>query len=146
QPGPALARLLKQQDVHVLSLTPSALSALPAEGLDSLRTVVSGGEACSPELVARWAPGRTFLNVYGPTEATVRATFAPCVADGSTPPLGRPLPNVRVFVLDAHLQPVPVGVPGELFIGGVGVARGYLHRPSLTAERFVPDAFSGTPG
>ncbi|WP_163997847.1 non-ribosomal peptide synthetase, partial [Pyxidicoccus caerfyrddinensis] len=146
QPGPALARLLKQQDVHVLSLTPSALSALPAEGLDSLRTVVSGGEACSPELVARWAPGRTFLNVYGPTEATVCATFAPCVADGSTPPLGRPLPNVRVFVLDAHLQPVPVGVPGELFIGGVGVARGYLHRPSLTAERFVPDAFSGTPG
>ncbi|WP_164014709.1 non-ribosomal peptide synthetase [Pyxidicoccus trucidator] len=146
QPGPALAELLKARDVHVIAMTPTSLAALPAEGLDGLRTVISGGEACPPELVTKWAPGRRFLNVYGPTEATVCAAMAPCVPDGTPPLLGRPLPNVRVYVLDESLQPVPVGVPGELFLGGVGVARGYLDRPALTAERFVPDAFSAVPG
>ncbi|NMO13600.1 amino acid adenylation domain-containing protein [Pyxidicoccus fallax] len=145
-PGPGLVQWLQRQRIDVATLPPSALGVLPAEGLEGLRTLLSAGEACPPEVVARWAPGRRFLNAYGPTEATVCATMAPCVPEGRKPPIGTPLPNVRVYVLDAHLQPVPVGVPGELFLGGVGLARGYLERPALTAERFIPDGFSGVPG
>ncbi|MBZ4423317.1 non-ribosomal peptide synthetase, partial [Myxococcus sp. RHSTA-1-4] len=145
-PGPSLQSLLRARHVHVATLPPTALAVLEPEGLDALRTLVSAGEACSAELVAKWAPGRRFINAYGPTEATVCATLAPCAPDGQKPSIGQPLHNVRVYVLDAQLRPVPAGVPGELFIGGVGLARGYLRRPDLTAERFVPDAFSGEPG
>ncbi|HVH13867.1 MAG TPA: condensation domain-containing protein, partial [Longimicrobium sp.] len=98
----------------------------------------------SPALttVERWSDGRAFVNAYGPTEVTVCATAAPCEADGRAPAIGRALDNVRVYVLDAAGRPAPVGVPGELYVGGVGVVRGYLGRPGLTAERFVPDPFS----
>nr|BDT34839.1 non-ribosomal peptide synthetase [Myxococcus sp. MH1] len=145
-PGPALHQLLRDAAITTLSVTPATLALTPSEGLPALRTVISGGEACGPELVARWAPGRRFLNSYGPTEATVLATFAECETNEGTPPIGRPLANVRAYVLDAALQPVPVGVKGELFLGGVGVARGYLGRPELTADRFLPDPFNPVPG
>ncbi|GMT96872.1 hypothetical protein KH5H1_09910 [Corallococcus caeni] len=145
-PGEPLRKLLRDEALTVISLTPATLAATAPEGLPALRTVISGGEALPPEVVARWAPGRTFLNTYGPTEATVMATLTECTADGRVPSIGRPLANVRAYVLDARGGLVPVGVKGELHLGGVGVARGYAGRPALTAERFVPDAFSGEAG
>ncbi|MBZ4423392.1 amino acid adenylation domain-containing protein, partial [Myxococcus sp. RHSTA-1-4] len=140
-PGAPLQKLLREEALTVISLTPAALAATSPEGLTELRTVISGGEALPAEVVARWAPGRRLLNTYGPTEATVIATLTECAADGRVPPIGRPLANVRVYVLDARGEPVPVGVKGELYVGGIGVARGYAGRPALTAERFVPDPF-----
>jgi amino acid adenylation domain-containing protein len=136
-PGADLTRLLRQQAISILALPPSALAALPAEELPDLRVFLVGGEACSADLVARWAPGRRFCNGYGPTETTVYATIAECSDPTEVPPIGRPLANVQAYILDPALQQVPVGVPGELFIGGMGVARGYLRRSELTAERFV---------
>ncbi|RKH48164.1 non-ribosomal peptide synthetase [Corallococcus sicarius] len=145
-PGEPLRKLVRDEALTVISVTPATLAATPAEGLPSLRTVISGGEALPSEVVARWAPGRRLLNTYGPTEATVMATLTECVADGRVPSIGRPLANVRAYVLDARGEPVPVGIKGELHLGGVGVARGYAGRAALTAERFMPDAFSGEAG
>jgi amino acid adenylation domain-containing protein len=120
----------------------------------SLRLVIVGGELATVDAYRRWqalAGDRVrWLNTYGPTEATVVATIwdperQPAPPDDPVLPIGRPLPNVRAYVLDLHARPVPVGVPGELGIGGVGVAAGYLNRPDLTTERFVPDPFSTAP-
>ncbi|WP_147445812.1 non-ribosomal peptide synthetase, partial [Corallococcus aberystwythensis] len=121
---------------------------------DSVRLIIIGGEKASPEHLARWrrqvGSHPRLVNTYGPTEATIVATLAELaessVPDGAELPIGRPVRNVRVHVLDTRLHPVPVGVTGELFIGGEGVARGYLGRPDLTAERFLPDPFSSEPG
>ncbi|HZI16880.1 MAG TPA: amino acid adenylation domain-containing protein [Myxococcus sp.] len=146
RPGPGLVELLQHQRVNVVTLPPAALGVLAPEGLEQLHTLISAGEACPADVVTRWAPGRRFLNAYGPTEATVCATMAVCAPDSGTPPIGRPLSNTHVYLLDAHLRPVPVGVPGEVYLGGVGLARGYLGRPELTAERFIPHPFSTTPG
>ncbi|WP_375765651.1 amino acid adenylation domain-containing protein [Archangium gephyra] len=143
-PGAPLVKVLREQAITAATFTPSVLAQLEPEGLETLETVVSAGEACTPELVARWQPGRRFINAYGPTETTICATLTDAV-DARRITIGRPFHNVRVAVLDAHLRPVPVGVAGELCIGGAGVARGYLGRPELTAERFVPDA-EGEPG
>ncbi|RKH09758.1 amino acid adenylation domain-containing protein, partial [Corallococcus sp. CA053C] len=145
-PGAPLPVLLREQGLTVISLTPAALAATPSDGLPEVRTVISGGEALPADVVARWAPGRRLLNTYGPTEATVVATLGEVVADGDVPSIGRPLANVRAYVLDPRGEPVPVGVRGELYVGGVGVARGYAGRAGLTAERFVPDAFSAEAG
>ncbi len=133
-----LLRVLRDQAVTTVTLPPSVLAVLTPQALPALRTVISAGEACSRELVARWAPGRRFFNAYGPTETTVCAAWAQCdPADPLPPSIGRPILNFQLYVLDQHQQPVPVGVPGELIIGGAGVARGYLNRPELTAEKFV---------
>lgn len=141
-PGPGLAQLLKDLGITVVTLVPSVLGTLPpGENLPALRTLNVGGEACPPELAAHWGRGRRLVNGYGPTETTVGATLGVDCPPGAKPPLGRPLPNVRCYVLDRHLQPTPVGVPGELFIGGEGMTRGYLNRPGLTAERFIPDPY-----
>ncbi|EYF08906.1 non-ribosomal peptide synthetase [Chondromyces apiculatus] len=148
-PGPALRRLVREQHVTVTLLTPSALAALSADGapVDTealpLTTIIAGGEPCPPQLVARFAPGRRFFNAYGPTEATICATVASCAPDGQRPTVGRALPEVRCLVLDERLEPVPIGVPGELYLGGVGVGHGYLGRAALTATRFVPDPTGG---
>ncbi|HEY0606711.1 MAG TPA: condensation domain-containing protein, partial [Herpetosiphonaceae bacterium] len=145
-PGRELQTLLRDQAINVVTLPPAALAATPADDLPALKTVLAAGEACPAAVVARWAPGRRFVNAYGPSEASVCATFALCVAADQPPPIGRPLANVEVLVLDAALEPVPIGVAGELYIGGVGLARGYRGRPDLTAERFLPHPFSRTPG
>jgi len=147
-PGPGLVQYLRSSAITHLSLTPSALAVLPVEPLPDLKHFISVGEACPPSLAKVWGEGRHFHNAYGPTEITVYATFALCSnLDGHTPlPLGRRIANSRLYVLDRHGEPVPFGVPGELYIGGIGVARGYLKRPELTAERFLPDPFSQTPG
>ncbi|HEU4324043.1 MAG TPA: sulfotransferase, partial [Roseiflexaceae bacterium] len=109
--------------------------------------MIAAGEACSAELAARWGAGRQFCNAYGPTETTVCATINAAVSsDGRKPSIGKAMANMQVYILDAAMQPVPVGVSGELYVGGVGVARGYLNRSDLTAERFVPDPYGPTAG
>ncbi|MGZ3458805.1 MAG: amino acid adenylation domain-containing protein, partial [Archangium sp.] len=144
-PGAPLDTLLKKQRVTLVTLTPSVLAQQDAAGYPALETVISAGEACTPELVRKWKPGRRFLNEYGPTEVTVCATIDEDVRPERLT-IGRPLPNVRVYVLDRWLRPVPEGVVGELYVGGRGLARGYLDRPELTAERFVPDPYGGEAG
>ncbi|MES1245675.1 MAG: non-ribosomal peptide synthase/polyketide synthase, partial [Acidobacteriota bacterium] len=140
-----LAEVLVRQGVTAAVLTPAQLSVLPEAALGGLRSISVGGEACPADLAARWAPGRTLLNCYGPTEATVFATVEVCSGEGE-PTIGRPVGNVEAHVLDASLSPVPIGVAGELVLGGVGVARGYLGLPEKTALKFLPDPFSVLPG
>ncbi len=143
-PGPALTETVRRYGVTHLKLPPTALAAMPQDGLPAGLTLSVAGEPSTRSLVAQWAPGRRLVNIYGPTEATVCATMSePLSGDGpwEVPPIGRPLPNTRAFVLDAELSPLPVGVPGELFLAGAGLARGYLGRPALTAERFLPNPF-----
>ncbi|GAB1510094.1 non-ribosomal peptide synthetase [Actinophytocola sp. KF-1] len=144
--GTDLATLVTEHAVTHTDLVASMLASVPADrDLPTLRGFVVGGEACSPELVARWSPGRTMMQVYGPTETTVVATMSDPLSGVDTPPIGRPVHNTRAHVLDHRLAPVPPGVPGELYIAGDGLARGYLNQPGMTAERFVPDPF-GAPG
>ena len=149
-----LVRLIAERRVTVAHFAPAMLQMFLSEaGLDaceSLRLVFSGGEALSVEVQERFfkrLPSE-LINQYGPTEASVDATYFICRRDSerSTVPIGRPIANTRAYVLDARMNPAPVGVPGELYIAGTGLARGYLGRPSLTAERFIPDPFSSEPG
>ncbi|GAA4033864.1 non-ribosomal peptide synthetase [Allokutzneria multivorans] len=140
--GDQLAEVINTHGVTHALIPPVALATVDDE-LSSLRSLVVGGDACSAELTAKWAPGRRMINAYGPTESTVVTTWSQPLVPGAHPPIGRPIPNTRVYVLDAALNPVPVGVPGELYVAGVGLARGYLARPGLTAERFVANPFEG---
>ncbi len=141
--APDLLHLLREQAITTVTLPPSLLAVLPVEELPALRTLVVAGEACQPEWLARWAaPGRRLCNAYGPTEVTVCATMAPWESTNPPLPIGRPIANTAIYLLDQRLQPVPVGVPGEVYIGGVGLARGYLGQPGLTAERFIPHPFA----
>jgi amino acid adenylation domain-containing protein len=144
--GPALIQLLREQAITHVTLPPSVLAVLPAEELPALRTMIVAGEACPSDLVALWAPGRRFFNAYGPTEATVCATIAECTDSSQKLPIGYPITNTQVYLLDAQQQPIPVGVPGEIHLGGVGLARGYLNQPHLTAEKFIPNPYSDEPG
>ena len=145
-PGAELSRTLGRHRITTAFLPPSVLAQQPFEPFPELETLIVGGEACPADLVDRWAPGRRFLNAYGPTECAVCSTLAECRAGGGAPSIGGPLAGVRAYVLDPRGELAPIGVPGELFLGGPGVARGYLGRPELTEERFLPDPFSEEPG
>ncbi|NJN68523.1 MAG: amino acid adenylation domain-containing protein, partial [Chloroflexaceae bacterium] len=144
-PGPPLLHTLHHLGITIASFPPSVLACLPDTPLPALHTLILGGEACPADLVARWAPGRRLFNVYGPTECSICATIAACANDGQRPPIGSPIANTEAYVLDAQGQPVPIGVVGELYLGGVGVARGYLEQPVLTQERFVAHPFRSEP-
>jgi acyl-CoA synthetase (AMP-forming)/AMP-acid ligase II/acyl carrier protein len=154
---------LRDFQLTVLSL-PTAywhelIESLGTAGLEfpeSLRLVIIGGERADPSRLATWQKHvgnrLRLLNTYGPTEATVVATLCDLseLAEADIAwrkvPIGRPIRNVQIYILDGHLQPVPIGVPGELHIGGMGLARGYLNHPELTVERFIPNPFSDEPG
>ncbi|GGS28025.1 amino acid adenylation domain-containing protein [Streptomyces parvus] len=143
--GGELAALVDRHEVTHLQITAGVLATLPRAELPTLRTLAVGGEACPPDQVARWSPGRRLLNVYGPSETTVCATMSRPQSGAVRPPIGLPVWNTAVYVLDDFLKPVPVGVAGELYIAGAGLARGYLGRAALTSERFVAHPF-GAPG
>ncbi|KDF01162.1 amino acid adenylation protein [Mycolicibacterium aromaticivorans JS19b1 = JCM 16368] len=136
--------LLVRERVNVLTQTPSAVAALRPQGLESVALLL-GGEACPPEVVEQWAPGRVVINAYGPTEVTVYASMSAPLVVGAEVPIGAPPPTVALFVLDERLQPVPEGVVGELYVAGRGVGVGYIGRTDLTASRFVACPF-GEPG
>jgi amino acid adenylation domain-containing protein len=160
----ALADYLRQEHITMLNMTPSQFSALAdyvqmfqPDALGSLRLVVLGGEALSPALARKalqiLPPGCRVFNEYGPTETTISCAICPITADLledcaslSTVPIGRPSAYMQLFLLDSSLQPVPVGVPGEIYIGGPGNSRGYFHRAELTAERFIIHPFSRNAG
>jgi len=138
--GPALSALLTEARVTVLSCVPTLLAML-TDDLPLVRLLIVGGEACPPDLVRRWSTdSRRMVNTYGPTEATVIATFADCHPDRPVT-IGRPLPNYTAYILDEHRRPVEEGQTGELYLGGIGLARGYVGRPDLTQERFVVNPF-----
>jgi acyl-coenzyme A synthetase/AMP-(fatty) acid ligase/SAM-dependent methyltransferase/acyl carrier protein len=158
----AFYRLLCEERVTVLNQTPSAFRQLiqvektmGVSGNLALRYVIFGGEALELKSLIPWFERHgdqkpRLINMYGITETTVHVTYRPLTkedaesATGSV--IGVPIPDLQLYVLDAHRQPVPIGVPGEIYVGGGGVARGYLHRPELTAERFIPHPYSDEPG
>ncbi|WP_067503772.1 non-ribosomal peptide synthetase [Actinoplanes sp. TFC3] len=142
-----LQRLLERAAITVVDLPPSLMGLLDPDRLPSLRIVFVGGEAFPAELVNRWAPGRRFFNGYGPTECTVTMIAHECSGTWTqSPPIAFPMANHVAHVLDRAGNLVPTGVAGELVIGGAGLARGYLHRPELTAEKFITDPFGTAPG
>ncbi|MEJ2636856.1 MAG: amino acid adenylation domain-containing protein [Calditrichia bacterium] len=145
--GHSLAKVMKEQKVNVITLPPSVLAVLPEEELPDLKVLITAGEAVSNELVRKWSAGRKFFNAYGPTETTVCASMYLCEKEyPKGPPIGRPISNFKLYILDSHFQQVPIGVAGELCVDGVGLARGYLNRPGLTAEKFIPNIFSREKG
>ena len=143
--GDALAAILLDLEISHAVFSPAVLATLSTENLfPSLRVLVVGGDRVPVHLIESWAKGRLFVNAYGPTEGTVVATLNVGVTGQTVnPSIGRPMVNARIYILDGHNHPVPTGVVGEIFIGGIGVARGYLNLPELTAERFIQDPFAG---
>ena len=144
--------LTREHDVTLINTVPSAIRELAASQAipPTVRAINLAGEALAWDLVddvRRAAPGARIRNLYGPSETTTYSTIAELGApEGRAPPIGRPVANTEAYVLDGSSEPVPVGVVGELWLGGLGLARGYNARPGLTADRFRPDPFSGRPG
>jgi non-ribosomal peptide synthetase-like protein len=139
--GDEVARVFREEEVTVFSTVPTFLSMIARE-LPTVRLIIVSGEPCPPDLVRKWArPGRRLLNVYGPTETTVNTTAAECLPERPVT-IGRPLRGYQTYILNENMQPVPPGQPGELYIGGVGVARGYFNQPELTQKQFVPSPFA----
>lgn len=139
--GEDLARQLAARHETHAFFTPSVLGTMRPDGLDDLRSLAVAGEPCPPELVGRWATGRSMFNAYGPTEGTIMSNIAGPLLPDDPITIGGPTLGFVELVLDARLQPVPIGMPGELYLGGPAIARGYHRRPGLTAERFVASPF-----
>ncbi|WP_157123959.1 non-ribosomal peptide synthetase, partial [Nocardia pseudovaccinii] len=137
--GTDLEELLRSQQVSHAIITPSVLNTMDPSRTPSLTSLAVVGEATGPDTVHRWGPGRRLMNHYGPTECTIWATGSDALASGEPVTIGGPIRGASAMVLDTWLRPVPVGVAGELYIGGPGLARGYVDRPGVTASRFVAD-------
>ncbi|MGA9773578.1 MAG: amino acid adenylation domain-containing protein [Blastocatellia bacterium] len=145
-PGQGLLGLLRDKAITIVALPPSALSLMPVEELPALEILLVAGEACPPELARQWSTGRRFINAYGPTEDTVSTSMYEFKNIDGKLLIGEPIANTQIYLLDAQLRQVPIGVTGELYIGGTNLARGYLQQPALTAEKFLPDPFGCEPG
>jgi amino acid adenylation domain-containing protein/non-ribosomal peptide synthase protein (TIGR01720 family) len=145
--GPALAKALAEQEVTHATLPPVVLATLEekCERL-TLETLIVGGEAWAGDLVARWAPGLRMVNAYGPTETTACSVLSAPLSGSRTPPIGVPVVNTTVYVLDEEMGLVPAGAEGELYIGGQGLARGYVNQPGLTATAFLPNPYAKCTG
>jgi len=143
--GEPLLDVLRAHAVTHALIPPTTLASLPEAELPHFRSLIVGAEACSAELVVRWSANRRMVNAYGPTEVTVAANLSDPLSGSAAPPIGRPIFGTQVYVLDDGLRPVPPGLPGELYVAGDGVGRGYLGRPDLTAQRFISNPF-GPPG
>ncbi|MEV6393082.1 amino acid adenylation domain-containing protein [Nocardia xishanensis] len=141
--GGELAELLRAERVTHTIVTPAVLGTVDPLGVEDLEVLSVGGDVTSPELLAKWQPGREYVNAYGPTEATVMTTYG-AQLPGRHITIGRPVRGIAAYVLDARLNPVPPGVAGELYLAGAALARGYHGRPGLTAERFVPNPWGGS--
>ncbi|MFE9250595.1 amino acid adenylation domain-containing protein [Streptomyces sp. NPDC007088] len=145
-PGRPLETTAARHGVTAVTMSPSLLAGVSTEAMESVRTIVVAGEACPPDVLATWSPGRVFVNAYGPSEDTVCSTLYEYTEARDRVLIGAPIANHEVFVMDRFGGLAPVGVPGELWIGGAGVARGYWNRPELTAERFVTHPFAPDTG
>ncbi len=140
-PGPGLIRLLNRAKISHVTLPPSALSILPDANLPNLKVITVTGEACPEFLIDQWGKGRKFFNGYGPSEVTVGATMSEFKKGSKKTSIGRPFANYQVYLLDAHQNPVPIGVPGEIYVSGIGLARGYFNNKKATNEKFIPCPF-----
>ncbi len=146
-PGPPLLDTLQKERISHVTLPPSSLAVMDSLPLKDLSTLITAGEPCPSKLFEKWGARRRFINAYGPTEATVCASAHVCKAhDTDQLPMGEPIDNVSLYVLDDALEPVPAGVPGQLYIGGAGVAKGYLNQPKLTREKFIINPFDHADG
>jgi amino acid adenylation domain-containing protein len=146
-PGQALLQLLREKAITHVILPPAVLAILPTESLSTLQAIICAGESCTDDIVKRWwSSSRRFFNAYGPTEATVWSTVAEIKSVDEKPFIGRPITNTKIYILDKHLQPVPIGITGELYIDGDGLARGYLNHPELTAQKFIANPFNQQKG
>ncbi|GGK36819.1 amino acid adenylation domain-containing protein [Nocardia camponoti] len=142
--GAELAAFLRSERITHAFITPAALATVPVGEFPDLGTVIVGGEACPDELVAAWAVKQRMHNMYGPSEATVAVTASAAMTPGEPVPLGGPVRGMRLFALDARMRPVSPGTPGELYVSGPGLARGYLGKADLTAQRFVANPHGRT--
>ena len=144
-PGENLLNLLKKQKITVATLPPSALAVMPTDELPDLQSLIVAGESSSADLLKKWCQNRHVFNAYGPTESTVCTTIALIKDPQEKPPIGKPLGNFQVYILDPCLNPVPIGINGELYIGGEGLAKGYLGQPELTNSKFISNPFNDDP-
>ncbi len=145
-PSREFLTLLARWKITTLTLPPTVLARLPYWDLPDLRVLVTAGEPCPADLVAVWGPGRVFINAYGPTECTVCATLGEVIPDGRKPSIGRALGGVETYILDSAQRICPIGVLGELYLGGPQLARGYWQREAQTQAAFVPHPFDDAPG
>jgi len=141
-----LQRFMQATRISFASMPPTILAALDDSSLPDLTTVVVGGEVCPLRVAEAWLARGRLYNEYGPTEATVCTTLLCCEPGRLPPNIGQPIPNAQVYIVDPQLRPVPAGASGEILIGGIGLARGYLHRPALDAEKFIPNPFLSEAG
>lgn len=142
-PGPELAKYLVNKKISNLLITPSALTLLSDFHFPALKTVIVGGEPCPISLAQKWYKRYNLYNEYGPTETTILSSIYHIRSLDVPINIGKPIPNTQIYILDKSLKPVPIGVRGEIYIGGIGIAREYLNKPDLTAERFIANPFSG---
>ncbi|MBP1888262.1 non-ribosomal peptide synthetase/type I polyketide synthase [Sinorhizobium mexicanum] len=144
-PGAELVEFMRRERITVAGLTPTAWTSLPSTDLPDLTVIKSGGEPLPSSLIERWGEKRRIFNSYGPTEATIYCIRTEVRADGRKPPIGRPAGNTQAYILDRYGNPAPIGAIGELYIGGVGIARGYMNRDELTRQVFQANPFDDEP-
>jgi amino acid adenylation domain-containing protein len=145
-PGGELEDEIRGKQITTVTLPPSVLRLICKDGMECLKILIVAGEACGHDVLEEWGAGRTIINAYGPTEVTVCATLGQCRSDERRVSIGSPIQNTRAYILDQRQMLTPVNVVGELYVSGVGLARGYLGGQAQTAEKFLPDGYSGESG